>query len=778
MEALEYRQVLSSVPITDMTAWSQQFPTHKGPTVLYLNFDGDSGTGTLAFTDYQNSGNTVQDIQEILFRTAEIFAPFNVEVERIYGNGSYDGSSNHNTTIFVGDNPSNLDLTQPAGKQNVVAASTPFRYTDYPWMGNYASKAPNSDPFDIAYVDPASNASGMMQTNSPAVIATAIAHEAGHTFGLAHTRAIGADPTALSPSSTNPPDLMDYDTPGGIASEFMNVTRAITDWNYEPSSTDTTKLRDGKGNVFEPSSQPVSRLDVPLPLGLSYPAPVNIVTQNAYSDLMALLGPRPADDNPNVVDTANGIGYLGKAAVDPAYTSNTTYRENSPTALFPGSPRLGSIERRGDYDVFTYTATSSLPAFFRILNTSFHCAEVMVFDSSGTLKGYATSYNSAGNAAVSFTPVAGRTYKVVVGAYDDESIGSYQVSVDQVGKSSAPTNSGSLIQTNAGVNGNFVTVGITSNGGLMQYTRNNDVTPSPWDAGVRLPAAPGPVAAISLIQTDFSTSGNGPGDLALVARVGDKLVFYSRPDNGPWQASGYMTADGATITGVSGQPALIQGRFGAGAGKHGNFELVVPLAQGGFAHFYRDNNAAGHPWRRTTPTPIGQSLGQVSSLSLVQSNYTGMGNGPGNLEVVARVGDKLAYFWRPDNDGWHQSQGFLSADGVTITGATGTPSMIQSRFGARGNFELAVPLASGGFATFWRDNDDQAAPWHGTAKVVIGQSAGVISDLSMIQSSFSSSGLGYGNLEVVARVGKKLVTFWRLDQPPHSWASGWDVATP
>src|SRR5688572_26197099 len=45
--------------------------------------------------------------------------------------------------------------------------------------------------------------------------------------------------------------------------------------------------------------------------------------------------------------------------------------------------------------------------------------------------------------------------------------------------------------------------------------------------------------------------------------------------------------------GAAGDPALIQGGFGG----RGNFELVVPHASGGIAHYHRDNDTAELGWR-------------------------------------------------------------------------------------------------------------------------------------------------------------------------------------
>ena len=102
------------------------------------------------------------------------------------------------------------------------------------------------------------------------------------------------------------------------------------------------------------------------------------------------------------------------------------------------------------------------------------------------------------------------------------------------------------------------------------------------------------------------------------------------------------------ITGVSGTPALIQSLNGT----RGNFELVVPLAAGGLGHFFRDNDNAAdinnNRWQKNLQFPFGAELGQIDAVSLIQSSFSAQGNGPGNLGLVARVRDRLYYFFKPD----------------------------------------------------------------------------------------------------------------------------------
>jgi hypothetical protein len=89
-----------------------------------------------------------------------------------------------------------------------------------------------------------------------------------------------------------------------------------------------------------------------------------------------------------------------------------------------------------------------------------------------------------------------------------------------------------------------------------------------------------------------------------------------------------------------------------------------------------------------------------------------------------------------------------------------------------GNFELAVPLRSGGIGHFFRNNDDLAnLPWSQTA--TFGASLGAVDGVSLIQSNFSSAaqaGMGTfpstaapGNLAVTSVTGNQLDYFFRAD---------------
>jgi len=310
-------------------------------------------------------------------------------------------------------------------------------------------------------------------------------------------------------------------------------------------------------------------------------------------------------------------------------------------------------------------------------------------------------------------------------------------------------NSSFMTQGRFGRRGNFEMVVPRSSGGLAHFWRDNDAPELPWNGPIPFGSSD-TYAAVTLIQSNFTSSGNGAGNLEVVARSGNRLDFYWRDDVAPFTWHGPIAFE----TGVAGTHGLIQGNFGV----MGNFEMVVPLAAGGLAHFWRDNDAPGLPWNG--PIPFGSS-DTYASVALIQSNFTSSGNGAGNLEVVARSGNRLDFYWRDDVAPftWHGPIAFE-------TGVTGDPTFIQSRFGRMGNFEMVVPLAAGGLAHFWRDNDAPGLPWNGP--IPFG-SSDTYAAVTLIQSNFSSSGNGPGNLEVVARSGNRLDFYWRDDATSFTW---------
>jgi hypothetical protein len=232
-------------------------------------------------------------------------------------------------------------------------------------------------------------------------------------------------------------------------------------------------------------------------------------------------------------------------------------------------------------------------------------------------------------------------------------------SVTRVPSKRIQGSSGFLIQTTYGSKGNFELVVPRITTGLAHYWRNNDDPALPWNGPFDVSTPLGHVDAVSFLQSNFGTPGSG--NFELLAWVGDRLISFWRPDAGGadgrpgvWQGPFDLVADGMPMAGVVGNPAFIQGRHGV----KGNFELVVPLAIGGLTHYWRDNDdEAGHlPWHQAQ-NPFPGFAERVDAVSLIESTFSAAGNGPGNLELVARIGDRLALFSRPDTGGSNNTPG-------------------------------------------------------------------------------------------------------------------------
>jgi hypothetical protein len=150
---------------------------------------------------------------------------------------------------------------------------------------------------------------------------------------------------------------------------------------------------------------------------------------------------------------------------------------------------------------------------------------------------------------------------------------------------------------------------------------------------------------------------------------------------------------------------LIQG---LGGFQKGNFEIVV-VRKGELQHWWRDNNDPKLPWYLGNGgKPIVTNADQGPSL--IQSNF----GTKGNFEVLIGYSAELHHFFRdnddsklpwypgnggkrivndaaPSNQPWHQGNG-----GKPIVNEYAlNPSLIQSRFGKNGNFELLVSIRRG-----------------------------------------------------------------------------------
>lgn len=385
LEAFEDRLVPAVMPGTvDMTALAVQIGArHSGPTTIYLNFEGNKDQGVSAFQS--TTGDRNADIHDIMYRVSEIFAPFDVQVRR--GNNLIS-STNGNTIIHIGDKASNTTTT--AGVVNNIAhAYAPWANSDFPGSTLGYTHLPNSNTFDVAYVDPVSGGGGTW-TNS--VIAQAIAHEAGHTFGLAHVLS-APDPEVMSYNATNV--------------RFVNKTFAITSLNNT-----------GNSLVNDPNLIPrYLEVYAPYPYG---PTMNSMATQNSYTYLKAVLGNRTnfGDVLPNVAD---------RTSVDAAHVDLVTLTPPMTLSSSAATSRPGEINYTGDYDVFNFKSTSSRWVSIDVKNLGSLDPVLMVFDDSGQQLRVFNDDTVGRDSRVTFVATAGVNYKLVVGAYGNNSTGHYSL---------------------------------------------------------------------------------------------------------------------------------------------------------------------------------------------------------------------------------------------------------------------------------------------------------------------------------------------------------------
>jgi len=269
----------------------------------------------------------------------------------------------------------------------------------------------------------------------------------------------------------------------------------------------------------------------------------------------------------------------------------------------------------------------------------------------------------------------------------------------------------SLIQSTGGLRpGNFELV-VPQGDRLVHYTRLNDRPAFPWLYVADLPL-PTPVMGkkraelgaialgASLIQSNFNTPLY-PGNLELVVRhrptaatdsASDWLGFYTFDTVGrKWHGPSEIFVDGSHITGITGDPALIQSTWG---GQYGNFELVVPQGER-LVHYARLNDQPGYPWIHIADLPMpsvilqsgrghssssGQGAAIALDASLIQSNFNTPDN-PGNFELAVRMrsalspdeteNDWLAFYTLDSiSRNWH-GPNEVRANGQQVSGITG-----------------------------------------------------------------------------------------------------------
>lgn len=289
-----------------------------------------------------------------------------------------------------------------------------------------------------------------------------------------------------------------------------------------------------------------------------------------------------------------------------------------------------------------------------------------------------------------------------------------------------------------------------ASGGFGHYWRNNNGPGMPWRGPFVFATDVGQFDAIAL---------NMIGTMEVVARTAGQLLHYRRDDAPSFAWHPPLPIGGDHI--VSGNPVLITAIYNLGSLLTN--ELVVPLASGGIAHWWRDVRSPTVTWNG--PTIFGVDVGRFDALALIQSTFGDPNaNMPTNLELVARVGDQLVHYWRDAGPAFHWNGPFPFGK----WGVTGNPSLLQGPFGGvKTNFEMVVPLAAGGIAHYVRKNDTAGLPWLGPT--VFGDDVGRFDSLDMTIHNYTRWPTPPYTMQVVARFQNQLLFYYREPAPPFRW---------
>ena len=407
LETLEERRLMTAWIPSEMSQVALHYPVHSGTTNLYLNFDGGSindtqagGSKTIASYVAPTGQDRNQAIEDIIYRTAEIFSPFNVRVRIMRGAGNFS-KTNGDTTIFVGDNGANQD----SAGHNTAYSVTPNASVDLPGKNKGFDHVPNSDAYDLAFVDAThlDIPSQVLITDSDVAIARDIAHEAGHTFGLAHVLS--------SPQY----DIMSYDTWDNP--NYLNAVLNITDLNYDGASTThtgdfpTINAIDSTGRVFS----------------------TRIFQQNSFAYLRAALGNKAIDIDPYYHDQADRT----------TVTSDYYAVLGDPTVINTSSHPSSTLSNFGEYDVYTLkkvvssrfgSVVAPTPTLISLaIGAPAFDPQIMLYNSDGTQLLAATHGSSMvymlGNNV---------NYKLVISGYLGDTAGQYTVNMSSYTIAAAP----------------------------------------------------------------------------------------------------------------------------------------------------------------------------------------------------------------------------------------------------------------------------------------------------------------------------------------------------
>jgi len=217
--------------------------------------------------------------------------------------------------------------------------------------------------------------------------------------------------------------------------------------------------------------------------------------------------------------------------------------------------------------------------------------------------------------------------------------------------------------------------------GVQRYSADHDHPEEAWNEEERY-GKPYVFQSVVALQSTYEKTETYPGNVEVVASEGRRLAHMSQNSRYEWQPPVFFGED------VGGQPGFMQSNIGA----KGDFEVIVPLLQGGLAHYRRLNNEIKPKWERELV--FGQPH-RYQSASVLQNPKTGM------FEIVARSGNELHYY---AYDFTRSVNPHAIPRTVIFTQAAGEPGWMYSR--RRGRLEALVASTAGGVSYVFDTHGD------------------------------------------------------------------------
>ncbi len=138
--------------------------------------------------------------------------------------------------------------------------------------------------------------------------------------------------------------------------------------------------------------------------------------------------------------------------------------------------------------------------------------------------------------------------------------------------------------------------------------------------------------------------------------------------------------------------------------------------------------------------------------SLIQSSF----GAPGNFEVIVMTKrNTLQHWWRGGAPEFKWAKGYTFATNILMSG----PSLVQTNIGTPGHFYLLAVTTTGHLQMWWRNNNDLTTPWIPGELFANNISA---TPPVMIQASFfAANETEQGNFEAFVQIGGRVQHWWR-----------------